>query len=60
MPYISTISVHNYGDDGEEEKDVFIEDIAEQYFRKFASASGTDKTFGPRDKDGKFTWWTRK
>ena len=34
--------------------DVFIGDIGEQYLRKFASASGTDKTFGLRDKDGKF------
>ena len=34
--------------------DVFIEDIAEQYLRKFASTSGTDKTFDMRDKDGKF------
>ena len=34
--------------------DVFIGDIAEQYLRKFASASGTDKSFGLRDKDGKF------
>ena len=41
-------------DDGEEEVNVFIGDIAEQYLRKFASASGTDKTFGLRDKDGKF------
>ena len=41
-------------DDGEEEVDVFIGDIAEQYFRKFASASGADKTFGLRDMDGKF------
>ena len=43
-----------YDDDGEEEEDVFIEDIAEQYLRKFASKSGTDKTFGLRDKDGQF------
>ena len=41
-------------DDGEEEEDVFIGDIAKQYLRKFASTSGTDKTFGLRDKDGKF------
>ena len=41
-------------DDGEEEDNVFIGDIAEQYLRKFASASGTDKTFGLRDKDSKF------
>ena len=43
-----------YDDDGEEEEDVFIGDIAEQYLRKFAFRSGTDKTFGLRDKDGKF------
>ena len=43
-----------YEDDGEEEVDVFIGDISEQYLRKFASASGTNKTFGLRDKDGKF------
>ena len=40
--------------DGEEEEDVFIEDIAEQYLRKFATVSDADKTFGLRDKDGKF------
>ena len=33
---------------------MFIGDIAEQYLRKFASTSGTDKTFGLWDKDGKF------
>ena len=43
-----------YGDDSEEEEDVFIGDIAEQYLRKLASKSGTDKTFGLRDKNGKF------
>ena len=41
-----------YDDDDEEEQDVFIGDIAEQYLRKFASKSGTDKTFELRDKDG--------
>ena len=40
-------------DDGEEEEDVFIGDIAEQYLRKFATVSGADKTFGLRDEDGK-------
>ena len=34
--------------------EVFIGDIAEQYWREFASASCTDTTFGLRDKDGKF------
>ena len=47
-------SITAYDDDGEEEEDVFIRDIAEQYLRKFASKSGNDKTFGLRDKDGKF------
>ena len=41
-------------DDGEEEEDAFIGDIAEQYLRKFATVSGADKTFGLRDKDDKF------
>ena len=40
--------------DGEEEKDAFIGDIAEQYLRKFATVSGADKMFGLREKDGKF------
>ena len=53
-------SITAYDDDVEEEVEVFIGDIAEQYLRKFASASGTDKTFGLRDKDGKFTLGTRK
>ena len=44
----------NDDDDGEEEEDVFIGDITEQYLRKFATVSGSDKTFGLRDKDGKF------
>ena len=47
-------SITAYDDDGEEEVDVFIGDIAEQYLRKFASASGADKKFELRDKDGKF------
>ena len=46
-------SITAYDDDGEEEN-VFIGDIAEQYLRKFASMSGTDKTVGLRDKDCKF------
>ena len=52
FPQFQSITAHD--DDGEEEVDVFIGDIAEQYLRKFASRSGTDKTFGLRDKDGKF------
>ena len=47
-------SITAYDDDGEEEVDVFIGDIVEQYLRKFASTSGADKTFGLRDKDSKF------
>ena len=47
-------SIIAYDDDGEEEEDVFIGDIAEQYLRTFASRSGTDKTFALRDKDDKF------
>ena len=46
-------SITAYDDDGEEEE-VFIGDIAEQYLRKFTFKSGTDKTFGLRDMDGKF------
>ena len=46
-------SITAYDDDGEEEEDTVIVDIAEQYLRKFASTSGTDKAFGLRDKDGK-------
>ena len=30
-------------DDGEEEKDVFIGDIAVEYLRKFATVSGADR-----------------
>ena len=41
-------------DDSEEEENVFIGDIAEQYLRKFATVSGADKTFGLRNKDGRF------
>ena len=46
-------SITAYDDDGEEEVDLFIGDITE-YLRKFAFKSGTDKTFGLRDKNGKF------
>ena len=44
----------NDDDDGEEVEDVFIGDIAEEYLRKFATVSGAYKTFGLRDKGGKF------
>ena len=53
-------SITAYDDDGEEEKDIFIGDIAEQYLQKFATVSGADKTFELRDKDGKFYMGTRK
>ena len=49
FPQFSSITAY----DGEEEDDVFIGVIAEQYLRKAASTSGTDKTFGFRYKDGK-------
>ena len=49
------INKKNYDDDdGEEEKDVFTGDIAEQYLRKFATMSEADKTFGLQDKNDKF------
>ena len=50
-PQLSSITAY---DDDDEEEDAVIGDIAEQYLWKFASTSGTDKTFGLRDKDGKF------
>ena len=54
FPQFLCITAYDSDDDGEEEVDVFIGDIAEQYLRKFATVSGADKTFGLRDKDGKF------
>ena len=53
FPQFPSITAYD-DDDGEEQEDVFIGDIAEQYLRKFAIVSGADKTFGLRDKDGKF------
>ena len=53
FPQFPSITAYD-DDDGEEEDDVFIGDIAEQYLGKFATVSGADKTFGLRDKDGKF------
>ena len=48
-------SITAYGDDdGEEEEDLIIGDLSEQYLRKLATVSGADKTFGLRDKDRKF------
>ena len=54
LPQFPSITAYDDDDDGEEEEDVFIEDIAEEYLRKFATVSGADKTFGLRDKDGRF------
>ena len=53
-------SITAYDDDGEEEGKAVIGNIAEQYLRKFASTSGTDKTFGLRDKLGKFYIGSKK
>ena len=53
FPQFPSITAYD-DDDGEEEEDVLIGDIAEQYLRKFASVCGAEKTFGLRDKDGKF------
>ena len=47
-------SIRAYDDDSEEEVDMVVGDIAEQYLRNFVSMSGADKTFGVRNKDGKF------
>ena len=54
IPFPQFPSIIAYDDDGEEEEDVFIGDIAEQYLRKFATVSDSDKTSRLRDKDGKF------
>ena len=53
FPQFPSIAAYD-DDDGEEEADVFTGDIAEQNLQKFATVSGADKTFGLRDKDGKF------
>ena len=60
FPQFPSITGYDDDDDGEEEEDVFIGDIAEQYLRKFSTVSGADKTFGLRDKDGKFYIGTKK
>ena len=49
-PQFPSITAYD-DDDGEEEDDVFIGDIAVKYLRKFAAVSGADKTFKLRDKD---------
>ena len=53
FPHFPSITAYD-DDDGDEEEDVFLGDIAEQYLRKFATISEANKTFGLRDKDGKF------
>ena len=53
-------SITAYGPDGEEEEDVFIEDITEQYLRKFAFTFGNNNTFGLRIRMSSFTLRTRK
>ena len=52
FPQFTSITSYD-DDDGEEEEDLFIGDIAEQYLRKFATMSGGDKPFELRDKDSK-------
>ena len=54
FPQFPSITAYDDDDDGGEEEDVFIGDMAEEYLRKFAAASGADKMFGLRNKDGKF------
>ena len=54
FPQFPSITAYDDDDDGDEGEDVFIGDIAEEYLRKFASVSGADKTFGLRDKNGRF------
>ena len=53
FPQFPSITAYD-DDDSEEEENVFIGDIAEQYLRKFTNVYGADKTFGLRDKDDKF------
>ena len=53
-------SITAYNGDGEEEGKAVITNIAEQYLRTFASKSGTDKTFGLWDMDGKFYTGNKK
>ena len=44
FPQFPSITAY-YDDDDKEEEDIFIGDIAEEYFRMFATVSGADKTF---------------
>ena len=45
FPQFPSITAYD-DDDCEEEEDVFIEDIVEQYLRKIVTVSGADKLFG--------------
>ena len=54
FPHFPSITDYDDDDDSEEEEDVFIGDIAEQYLRKLTTVSDADKTFGLRDKYGRF------
>ena len=60
FPQFPSITAYDGDDDGEEEEDVFIGDIAEEYLRKFATVSGADKTFGLRIRMVGFTSRTKK
>ena len=53
FPQFPSITAYD-DDDDEEEEDVFIGDITDEYLRKFGTVSGANKTFGLRDKDGRF------
>ena len=59
FPQFPSITAYD-DDDGEEEEDVFIGDIAEQYLRKFATVSGADKTLDCGIRMVSFTLGTRK
>ena len=54
FPQFPSVTAYDDDDDGEEEQDVFIGDIAKEYLRKFATVSDAYKTFGLRNKDGRF------
>ena len=59
FPQFASITAYD-DDDGEEEEDVFIEDIAEQYLRKFANMSGADNNLDYGIRMVSFTLRTRK
>ena len=58
FPQYPSITAHD--DDGEEEGNALIGNIAEQYLRKFARKSGTDKTLDCGIWMVSFTLETRK